>query len=90
MAKAHVQRLTDQQAREYGIKGSLTSDMSGVIFPYFDPTTGQRVTARLRRDNPEVEDGNSKNKYISAYADRRHLYFVPGSGASCTSTPPSL
>jgi putative DNA primase/helicase len=80
LAKAHVQRLTDQQAREYGIKGSLTSDMSGVIFPYFDPTTGQRVTARLRRDNPEVEDGNSKNKYISAYADRRHLYFVPGSG----------
>ncbi len=55
-------------------------DMSGIVFPYFDPVTSQRVTARLRRDNPEIEDGKAKNKYISAYADRRHLYFVPGSG----------
>lgn len=79
LAEAHVQRVTDHEAREYGIAGSVTRDMSGVVFPYFDPSTGQRVTARLRRDNPEIEDGKVKNKYISAYADRRHLYFVPGS-----------
>ena len=78
LTRARVQRVTDQEAREYGIAGSVTGDMSGMLFPYFDPATGRRVTARLRRDRPEVENGKAKNKYISAYADRRHLYFVTG------------
>ncbi|MGB7553724.1 MAG: DUF3854 domain-containing protein [Candidatus Korobacteraceae bacterium] len=45
--------------------------------PYFSIASGQRVTARIRRDNPEMEDGKAKDKYISAYGDRRHLYFPP-------------
>jgi Protein of unknown function (DUF3987)/Domain of unknown function (DUF3854) len=57
---------------KYGITGH--GDMAGIVFPYFDPNTGHRVTARLRRDNPEVEDGKEKNKYISAYGDRKHLH----------------
>jgi hypothetical protein len=74
---ARVVRVTDREARDvYGIKA--TGDMAGVIFPYMDPVTGQRYTARLRRDHPELEDGKPKGKYISAYGDRRHLYFVPG------------
>jgi hypothetical protein len=78
LAHAHIRRVTNHEAREYGITGSATSDMSGVVFPYFDPTTGQRVTARVRRDRPEIENGKPKNKYISAYGDRKHLYFPPG------------
>jgi hypothetical protein len=77
IARAGVERVTDQEAREqYGIIGY--GDRAGIIFPYFDPVDGQRRTTRLRRDNPEIEDGKPKNKYISAYGDRRHLYFVPG------------
>ena len=52
--------------------------MSGIVFPYMDPVSGLRVTCRLRRDNPPMESGKPKNKYMSAYGDRRHLYFAPG------------
>jgi uncharacterized protein (DUF927 family) len=73
-----VQRVTDGEAREkYGITGPATSDMSGIVFPYFSVATGARVTARLRRDNPEIEDGKEKNKYVSAYGDHKHLFFPP-------------
>ena len=34
------------------------------------------VTHRLRRDHPEIEHGKPKNKYLSAYGDRRHLYLA--------------
>jgi hypothetical protein len=74
---ACVERVTDREARDkFGIVGS--GDMSGIAFQYLDPATGHRVTARLRRDNPEIENGKPKNKYMSAYGDRRHLYFAPG------------
>jgi hypothetical protein len=79
LAKAHVQRVTDPEAREdFGISGPRTSDMSGIVFPYYDIATGARVTARVRRDSPEYEDGKEKTKYISAYGDRKHLFFPPG------------
>jgi hypothetical protein len=74
---ASVERVTDQTARQkYGITGH--GDMSGIVFPYVDPRDGQRKTARVRRDNPEIEAGQPKRKYMSAYGDRRHLYFPPG------------
>ena len=77
LVQACVERVTNQVAREdYGICGY--GDCTGIVFPYFDPINGQRLTARLRRDHPEIEDGKPKNKYISAYGDRRHLYFLPG------------
>ena len=76
--QARIERVTDRAAREeYGIVGY--GDMSGVVFPYMDPMTGHRWSARVRRDNPEMEGGKPRNKYISAYGDRRHLYFPPGS-----------
>jgi hypothetical protein len=78
--RAGVVGVTDAQAREnYGIKGA--GDMSGIIFPYFDPLSGARTTARLRRDRPEAgPDGKPENKYISPWGDNRHLYFPPGAG----------
>ena len=77
ITRAGVERVTNHDARaKYGIRSH--GDLTGIVFPYFDPANGQRRTARLRRDNPEIENGRPKNKYISAFGDRRHLYFVPG------------
>jgi hypothetical protein len=71
---AGIERVGHDEAKDrFGI--SCSGDRAGIVFPYFDPETGQRVTARLRRDNPEIEGGKPTNKYVSAYADRRHLYF---------------
>src|SRR5437667_12669433 len=75
--QARIERVTDREAREkYGIVGY--GDMSGVVFPYMDPMTGHRWSARLRRDNPEMEWGKPGNKHISAYGDRREPYLLPG------------
>jgi hypothetical protein len=76
---AHIGRVSDKDARErFGIQGPASRNMAGIVFPYYSNVSGNRVTARVRRDSPEAEDGKSKNKYISAYADKRHLYFPPG------------
>jgi hypothetical protein len=75
---ARIERVSDRDARErFGIQSPASCDLSGIVFPYHSHITGYRVTARVRRDTPEVEDGRPKNKYVSAYGDRRHLYFPP-------------
>jgi hypothetical protein len=74
---ANVVRVSDLEARnDYGVTNK--GDMSGIVFPYFVPTNGTgRVTCRLRRDHPEIEDAKPRNKYIAPYGDVRHLYFPP-------------
>jgi predicted P-loop ATPase len=80
LEQARIERVTDREARDrFGINGY--GDKSGIVFHYFDPMSGHRWTARLRRDNPEVEGGKPRNKYLSAYGDRKHLYFPPGCAA---------
>ena len=75
---AQVERVSDRDARErFGIQGPASKNMAGVVFPCYSHITGRRVTARVRRDNPEIENGKPKNKYVSAYGDARHLYFPP-------------
>lgn len=77
LAQAGIERVTDHEARDrYGITGP--GDMGGIAFPYFTPIDGVRRTCRVRRDHPEMERGKPKKKYVAAYGDRRHLYFVPG------------
>ena len=77
LERASVKRVTDAEARqEYGITGP--GEMDGIVFPYFSPMDGVRRTCRVRRDHPEMESGKTKRKYVVAYGDRRHLYFVPG------------
>jgi len=77
---AAVCRVTDHEAREdYGIRFAPDSDLSGLVFPYLHPLTGLRVSARLRRDNPELDAaGKPIAKYLCPYGDNRHLYFPPG------------
>jgi hypothetical protein len=81
LAEARICRVTDSEARGmYGIR--FDGDVSGIVFPYPDPASGYRVTARLRRDHPEVDtDGKPQDKYICPWGDNRHLYFPPGAGA---------
>jgi hypothetical protein len=74
-----IERLTDMEARQYGFTASVDESLDGVVFPYYSLATGQRVTARLRRDNPLVKDGKEK-KYVTPYGDRRDLYFPPNAG----------
>lgn len=75
---AGIERVTDREAREF-LGVVRHGDMSGLIFPYFQPTGNERpCTFRLRRDNPEIEKGKPKNKYISPRGANRHLYFPPG------------
>jgi len=77
LAAAGVIEVSDREARDYGFRAA--SDLSGVVFPYFDPETGSRVTSRLRRDHPDVDaTGKPERKYLSPYGDARHLYFPPG------------
>jgi hypothetical protein len=76
LSAAHVQRVSDREARDdFGI--TYSGDKSGIVFPYF--IGDRRVTARLRRDNPEVDvEGKPQHKYIAPWGDRRHLYLPPG------------
>src|SRR3979411_3200626 len=72
-----LQRVADREARDVlGINGR-PGRLDGILFPYFVPWLDDVRTHRLRRDHPEMEDGKPKNKYLSAYGDRRHLYFCP-------------
>src|SRR5947208_11296887 len=77
---ARLCRVTDAEARQvWGIRYRDGADLTGIIFPYDDPRTGCRVTARLRRDHPDVkEDGKQQAKYLRPYGDNSHLYFPPG------------
>lgn len=81
LERAGVERVTDRQARAgYGIVGS--GDMSGIAFPYWNPTallSGERRRnyVRVRRDHPEIDNGKPKKKYVAPYGDRKHLYFPP-------------
>jgi hypothetical protein len=78
LKQARITRVTHAQARdEWGIKRAY-GDVAGVIFPYHDVTGERRLTARLRRDHPEIENGKPAAKYVAAWGDRRSLYFVPG------------
>jgi uncharacterized protein (DUF927 family) len=79
LEQAGIVRVTNDQARtDWGMRGPAYADYSGIIFPYINPDTGARWSARLRRDNPEIENGKEKNKYISSWGDHKHFYFPPG------------
>jgi hypothetical protein len=78
---AQVRRVADPEARNL-LGTNRLGDLAGLFYPYFDPVSGYRVSGRLRRDKPEIGlDGKTKDKYICAYGDNRHLYFPPGADA---------
>jgi predicted P-loop ATPase len=87
---AGVERLSDHEARELCSHSSNRErNYAGINYPYYDPRTGHRWTDRLRRDAPEYRDDRPRNKYLSAYGNRKRPYFPPGSAElmSDTSVP---
>ena len=76
LTRAGVRRVSDEEARTL-LSSTHRGDLAGIVYPYRDPATSQQVTCRLRRDHSEMENGKPTRKYLSAYGDRRHLYFPP-------------
>jgi len=80
LREAGVRRVSDAEAREQ-LNSSHRGDLAGIMFPYVDPTSGHVVTARVRRDHPEVDQaGKPLAKYLAATGDQPHVYFGPGAG----------
>jgi predicted P-loop ATPase len=77
LSAAQIARVNDQEARELLALNGSHGDYAGIFFPYFHPKTGYRITGRVRRDFPEIEDGKPKNKYLAGYGDRRAFYYPP-------------
>jgi hypothetical protein len=79
-----------------GHKPGRGRDYAGVAFPYFHPLTGATRDYRLRRDNPDIEIANGKQKesgkYLSAPGSGNKLYFPPGTTSAdlSRSTTPLL
>jgi P4 family phage/plasmid primase-like protien len=72
-----VRRGTDRENRHLGLVGK--GNMAGLAFPYADPWTGDMVTLRVRRDNPELDkDGKAERKYVMPSRDKakRILYYT--------------
>jgi len=78
--RAQVRRVDDGEAHDQ-LTSRHPGDLSGVLYPYLSPTTGYAPTCRMRRDHPEMENGKPKDKYLSAYGNRKHLYFPPDCAA---------
>jgi hypothetical protein len=80
IAQAELRRVTDVQARAMGFKYKREFDLSGVVIPYKN-SQSEILSARLRRDNPEVNDkGKIEGKYILMADKPRGLYWPPGAG----------
>jgi putative DNA primase/helicase len=84
LAEFQVSRVTDPEARECLSINGRAGDMQGLKFPRFHYLTGQICGYSVRRDNPEIENGKPRRKYLHSYADRNHLYSIPGSHAQLT------
>jgi hypothetical protein len=80
LERAQVRRVDDFDARER-LTSKHPGDLSGILYPYLSPTNGHVTTYRLRRDHPEIEQGKPKDKYLSAWGDRKRLYFPPDPAA---------
>jgi len=65
LVQAHVQRVTDREAREkYGITGPVSNDMSGIVFPYFSLAClpcAASLSASLRL-HPRIVGENSPSR----------------------------
>jgi putative DNA primase/helicase len=70
---AGVCSVSDLAARElFGIHGRSHEDCGGILFPYFNPATGERTGGRIKLDTPI-----GKQKYLMEQGCTA-LYFSPG------------
>jgi hypothetical protein len=72
---ARIESVNDSKAREImGVHGRTNDDLSGILFPYLSPISGERKGARIRLDKKTADEA----KYFSEQGCR-HLFFPPGS-----------
>ena len=68
--EAGVERVSNEDAREYGVTGS--GDLSGLAFHHFDPVSKNRITTSIRRDHPPIGiGGKPEAKYLLPHGDSR-------------------
>jgi uncharacterized protein (DUF927 family) len=80
---AHIHRVDGfQGATMIGREKDVYTDrFAGLVFPYYAPfhCDGRFERGyRLWRDNPEIESGKQKNKYMSPPGQPVQFYFSPG------------
>jgi len=73
---AMLSRVTHLDGRD--LLGGRRGDCAGVLIPYFLPGETRPHVYRVRRDNPEVEGGKPKGKYLAPPGDGNRIYFPPG------------
>src|SRR5262245_25621921 len=71
LADHGIRDVTSLEARQFGIQ--YRGDLAGILYPCWG-ADGTIKGYRVRRDNPEVENGKPKAKYVQS-ADRPHLFF---------------
>lgn len=79
---AGIYRVNDEQGAEILCrKRQAGKDYSGLVFPYRNELTGEVLEYEIRRDNPEKEVINGrekiKGKYLRPNKSKSFLYFVP-------------
>jgi Domain of unknown function (DUF3854) len=71
LADHGIRDVTSLEARQFGIQ--YRGDLSGILYPCWG-ADGTPKGYRVRRDNPEIENGKPKAKYVQS-VDRPHLFF---------------
>lgn len=79
---AGIYRVNDEQGAEILCrKRQAGKDYSGLVFPYRNDLTGDVLEYEIRRDNPDKETVNGrekiKGKYLRPNKSKSFLYFVP-------------
>ena len=88
--RARIERVDCAEAFDrFGVN---THGDGGIVIPYYTLPNGQpsqRVSCRVRLDNPKRGENGKAQKYASAYGDKRHLYIPPvdSKWTEDTSTP---
>ncbi len=70
---AKLQSVSTAQANEHLGRNKWKGNLQGLMYPCLG-ADGSAKGFRIRRDHPEIEDGEEKNKYVWSN-DQPHLYF---------------
>ena len=73
---ALLSRVTNFEGRDQ--VGERRRDCSGILIPYQWPGESIWHNVRIRRDNPEMENGKPKAKYMGAPGWGNKVYIMPG------------
>lgn len=73
---AMLSRVSHLDGRD--LLGNRRGDCAGLLIPYFLPDESKPHSYRIRRDNPELEGGKPKGKYLAPPGAGNRIYFPRG------------